>query len=134
MGIHFGLAHTQPGGQNTPGYELKIVSTAGFYGAGNSYSDAKHAVLGVGAMSPQAGLDAWDNEKYLNVWCINFADYPGLLGITVARSFTVGAGAMPVSEIGVCINYATLGKRAAATDYYEYPPATAMTTTIWGVH
>ena len=118
-GIHFGLAHTGPGGLPSPGYELKIISTDGFFGADSSYPDAKHATLGRGALSQSSGLDAWDVSKYLNVWCINFSDIMGLLGITVAPSFTTGATAMPAGEMGVCISYAAFGSRAALTDYYE---------------
>lgn len=111
VGIQFGLAHTNPYGTGTPGYEISIIPDApgGFSSASNSYSNAKHSSSG--------GFDAWDVTKYINVWCINPVDVSGLLGLTVARSFTTSGG-YPTNEIGICINYATLGKRASASDYY----------------
>jgi Secretion system C-terminal sorting domain len=108
-GIHFGLAHTDPTGGATPGYEVKIITDSGITGLSNSYHAAKVASLG--------GLDPWDNLKYLNVWCINFADYNGLLGITVPLSFVNGSTFTDGDE-GVCILYNTLGKRSSSTDYY----------------
>jgi len=111
VGIHFGLAHTSPSGYGSPGYEINIIpnSPGGFSGASNSYSDVKHASTG--------GFDAWDQTKYINVWCTNFVDYPGLLGITVAPSFT-GAYGYPEDEVGICMYWEVLGKRASATDHY----------------
>ncbi len=110
-GIHFGLAHTAPNGWGTPGYELEIIPSTmdGFSGDANDYSDAKHAASG--------GLDAWDVSKYLNIWCINFTDYNGLLGITVSKSQCGGAG-FPFDEEGVCVNYQAFGKRASTHDDY----------------
>ncbi len=103
-GIHFGLAHTDPTGHATPGYEVKITSTS-FVEGPNSYSDAKHAGT--------SGLDSWDETKYLNVWCINFSDNTGLLGVTVPKSYGTS-----LSEVGICINYGVLGKRSSPSDYY----------------
>ena len=95
----------------TPGYELIIISSYGFSGVGNSYSDAKHNNSG--------GADAWDVSRYMNIWCISFADISGLLGITVPKSFTVsGGGSTPNNEQGICINYKSLGKRVLSTDSY----------------
>jgi hypothetical protein len=101
-GIHFGLAHTAPGGGGSLGYDLKIVSAPGGFSQGSSgnYDAAKHSGAG--------GLDAWDVTKYINVWCVNFTDDPGLLGITVAKSL-VTAGFVPASEEGICINFLALG-------------------------
>jgi len=113
VGIHFGLAHTTPSGNGTPGYELLIIPDApGGFSSGSygDYSDAKYTATG--------GLAAWDNTKYMNVWCINFADDPSLLGITSPLSFTVGSGAIPLPEMGICMNYLALGKRTAPSDDY----------------
>lgn len=112
VGIHFGLAHTDPAGHGAPGYELKIIpaSPGGFSsGSSGDYSSAKHNSSG--------GADAWDVTKYLNVWCIYFSDNHTLLGITSPQSH-VTAGWIPANEAGVCLNYLTLGKRTAATDHY----------------
>jgi hypothetical protein len=110
-GIQFGLAHTAPNGWGSYGYEVRFISSSlgGFEGASNDYSDAKHAATG--------GLDAWDVTKYLNVWCINFTDYDGLLGLTVFKSGCGGTG-FPIDEEGICVNYQAFGKRTLSTDNY----------------
>lgn len=110
-GIHFGLAHTNPLGYGTPGYDVKMLPTVpgGFSGVWNGYSDAKHNATG--------GQDSWDNTRYINIWCLNFTDISGLLGLTVSKSQTGGSG-YPADEVGLCINYAAIGKREASTDYY----------------
>jgi len=111
VGIQFGLAHTAPNGYGTPGYEVLLNDTefsAGYY---NDYSNAKYSSTG--------GLSAWDNTKYLNVWCIYFADNSGLLGITTPISFTTsGTPLIPNAEIGICVNFEALGKRASPSDNY----------------
>ncbi len=111
VGFRFGLAHTDPNGFGTPGYEINIIPDApgGFSGAGASYSDAKHSITG--------GFDAWDVNRYMNVWCINPVDVSGLLGVTVARSIAT-SHSYPLNEIGVCIHWETLGKRVSAADSF----------------
>jgi Secretion system C-terminal sorting domain/Pregnancy-associated plasma protein-A len=111
VGIRFGLAHTNPAGYGTPGYEIKIIpeTPGGFSDIYASYHSAKHDSTG--------GMDSWDVTKYLNIWCINFAFPAGLLGATTAKSATGGTG-FPLYEEGICINYAALGKRASTLDYY----------------
>jgi hypothetical protein len=111
--IQFGLAHIDPHGNSTPGYEINITSTK-FSQGSSFYSDAKHTATG--------GLDAWDENKYLNIWCIDFSDVPGLLGITVPKSdYTMHVS--PQNEVGICIEYSVLGKRSTKSDYY---PATGV--------
>jgi hypothetical protein len=112
VGIHFALAHTAPSGYGSTGYELLIIPDlpGGFFGASANYSDAKHASTG--------GLDAWDVTKYLNIWVTNFADYPGLLGLTLSKSKTGPPPAFPVNEEGIVANYLTVGKRASPADIY----------------
>jgi len=113
VGIRFGLAHTAPNGYGTPGYEIEIVPDVpgGFSGSSTNYSTLKHTATG--------GLDGWDVTKYMNIWCANFTDYPGLLGLTTFKSETGGTG-FPVDEEGICVNYAAVGKRASSSDYYIY--------------
>ena len=124
VGISFGLARIDPSGNPTTGIDLHIItaggfnqgSTAGYYYP-DRYSAAKHASSG--------GADAWDNTRYMNVWCINFLDYPGLLGTTIAKSWTVAGGCDTTlgecpadDDQGICITYDVLGKRASPTDVY----------------
>ncbi|MCW3122901.1 MAG: C-terminal target protein [Flavipsychrobacter sp.] len=107
VGIRFGLAHTQPNGWSTPGYEVIIISNSdnGFMpGSDGYYSDVKHTAKG--------GIDAWDVTKYLNVWCFNFAD-GGNLGLTLAKSMASGATA---NEEGISLTWLALGKQTIAGD------------------
>ena len=105
-GISFGLAHVDPSGNCSPGYEVLIIpgttiNDAGFSNVNYSFPEAKTA---------GTGLAAWDVTKYYNVWCINFTgDAAGLLGLTVPLSFTGGFGGLPVDQEGVCMLYNTLG-------------------------
>jgi Secretion system C-terminal sorting domain/Pregnancy-associated plasma protein-A len=114
-GITFGIARLDPSNNVVAGYEIKIIDSAGFSqeDAYNPYVNSKHSATG--------GLDAWDNTRYLNVWCINFNDAPGLLGHTIPKSFT-GAGAPGPADDdqGVTINYLSLGKRTLSTDNYPF--------------
>ena len=104
-GIHFGLARIDPSGNCSPGYEIKILpmpavsSDTGFSNVNWAYPEAK---------SVGTGLVAWDSSRYYNVWCINFTDGAGILGITVPKS--QAASFWPgIHNEGVCILYNTLG-------------------------
>jgi len=112
-GIHFGLAHTDPSGHATPGYEIKIVSGAGFSNMDAAFPEAKTA---------STGLAAWDVTRYYNVWCINFTgSASSLLGIAVPKSMTSGWGAYPAEEMGVVIQYLTLGKQTTGAGTFNAP-------------
>ncbi len=98
VGIHFWLAHTDPNGLGTPGYEVKIVTATGFSDENNAFSNEKQAAT---------GLAAWDVTKYYNVWCMNFnGSANGLLGITEPKSSATGAN---TNYQGVVILYNCLG-------------------------
>ena len=109
VGIRFGLAHAAPSGAYSPGYDVKIITATGFTGSTSSYATAKHA---------PTGTDAWDVNKYLNVWCINFLDVSGLLGLTTPKSFTTAWPPMPAEEVGICLLYNALGKKTVASESY----------------
>lgn len=109
VGIAFGLAHKTPSGAVTPGYEIKIISDNGFDGSDSSYTKAKHNITN--------GLDAWDVTRYLNIWCINFLDFPGLIGLTVSPSFA-DSGWNRHEDLGVALLYNVLGSRSASSDSY----------------
>ncbi len=112
-GIRFGLAHTSPIGWNSPGYELKIIPDVpgGFYaGTGGIYSDAKYDSTG--------GLNAWDISRYVNVWCYNFADASGYLGLTYSKSFTI---ATTRDQEGISLYYPALGcQDTGGTLFFPY--------------
>ena len=102
-GIHFGLAHVDPSGNCSPGYEVKIIS-------GTSLTDAGYDVLGESTVMEKyasTGLAAWDVTKYYNVWCINYTgSSTSLLGLTQPK---YGLSGTHVNEEGVDILYNTLG-------------------------
>lgn len=103
-GIHFGLAHIDPGGNCSPGYEVKIISGSSLTDAG--FSDIDFAFPE--AKASGTGLPSWDYTKYYNVWCINFTGAAAsLLGITIPLSDV--AFGTPSGQVGVCILYNTLG-------------------------
>lgn len=103
--IQFGLAHTKPDGSATDGYEI-ITTTSSSYSAesgtmGSTYatSDAKYTATN--------GAAAWDPDKYLNIWVVNFTE-SGLLGISPPMSWTLSG--FPKVEVGPTINYKAFGK------------------------
>ena len=112
-GISFGIARLDPSSHVVAGYEIKIIDSAGFSieNTYNPYVNSKHSATG--------GLDAWDNTRYMNVWCINFNDNSGLLGHTIPKSFTGSGAPGPADDDqGITINYLSLGKRTLSTDNY----------------
>ena len=114
-GISFGLAHRDPSGNCSPGYEIKII-------AGSTLTDAGYDIYNDSMAFEKAagtGLAAWDNTKYYNVWCVNFTGSSSdLLGITVNKSDVVG-GFNASYEMGVVILYNVLG----STGPTNVPPA-----------
>jgi hypothetical protein len=119
MGVHFGLAHTDPNGHYTPGYEFVSTTKTGFdanYNAGttgstNFCSDAKYASSG--------GADAWDPTKYLNIWIINITPN-GVGGVGTPPPYAVygGTQVLPWAEQGVALAYGVLGKRTSSSQYF----------------
>lgn len=116
-GISFGLAHTKPDGTGTDGIEVKIVpeSTVGFDAHANT---PKKTAYG--------GLDPWDNTKYLNIWVINLTTSGSggeILGYAYspdyAKNFVGDA-----SQMGVVIDFGTLGVMPVSTVNYWHPSAT----------
>jgi hypothetical protein len=105
LNIRFGLARRTPGGQSTPGYEVKVITGDGFGSQWDGYADAKHLSSG--------GANAWDATKYLNIWVINPTDNQTILGICIPP------GNGPQDELGVVINYRNFGRRTSSSDYYS---------------
>ena len=87
-GIQFCLAKRTPDAQPTDGIDREATPHGSFdYGA-----DMKHATMG--------GVDAWDPDKYLNIWVCDLSS--GLLGFA---TFPNGSAA---DEQGVVIAYGSL--------------------------
>ncbi len=120
VGISFGLAHKDPGGNCSPGYDVKIIPGTSLTDVGfdlDTETVAAEKMAGT-------GLPAWDENKYYNVWCINFTGTSnGTLGITTCRSDVAG-GFANSWEVGVDILYNTLGSTGptgAATGMGSWP-------------
>jgi Pregnancy-associated plasma protein-A/Secretion system C-terminal sorting domain len=99
--IKFVLARRTPAGALTSGIERRITTQT--FTAG-TVSQLKRFSTG--------GLDAWDTQKYLNVWCCSFTD--GLLGIATFPFST------PPEEQGVTIGLYTIAGNTCRTYYPNY--------------
>ncbi len=116
--IKFGLAHTDPNGNSTDGWEIKTTTLQGFDVFANSGSAAKYDSSG--------GTNAWDVSSYLNIWVINMLEgtvQSGVIGLTVPPSFTdssIYSNANPKVEMGVLIRYDAFGRRTNSSEYF-YP-------------
>jgi PKD repeat protein len=94
IGIEFRLARIDPDGNCTNGVERRNAPGMTY----NANDDAKHTNLG--------GLDAWDRNKYMNVWVVNSIESDGIGGITL------GYAAFPQfanDEYGLLIRHDALG-------------------------
>lgn len=89
--VKFVLARRDPDGNTTNGIERRITT--------RTFSSGMIADL---KSTDEGGLDAWDTDKYLNIWCATFSD---ILGIATFP-FTNVADFGPQ---GVCIDLGVLG-------------------------
>ena len=87
--IQFCLAQTDPNGNATTG----ITRTQTTHGSFNMNGDIKSSAAG--------GIDAWENDDYLNIWACNLGS--GLLGYATPPSSSIG------STDGVVIGYKYFG-------------------------
>ncbi len=73
--IQFKLATTDPNGNATTGITRTFTNTTTFAtGNGTTYTENMKR-------SSQGGIDAWNPQKYLNIWICNMDMGPGKLGI-----------------------------------------------------
>lgn len=105
--IQFCLAQQDPQGQATTGIIRVPTSVTGF-----TNNDAVK-------FSAQGGSDAWDRNRYLNIWICNFS--VGLLGYA---QFPGG----PAATDGVVCNYVSCGTIGTAT--YPYNKGRTLTHEI----
>lgn len=117
MNVRFRLATKKPDGQSTPGYEIITTTKASSNMTGGNrgstvFSDAKYASNG--------GADAWDPDKYYNVWVVNINAGGG--GGVVAGFATPPRyppwDQFPIVEQGAVVHYGAFGKRTAASQYF----------------
>ncbi|MGN6568772.1 MAG: M43 family zinc metalloprotease, partial [Flavipsychrobacter sp.] len=114
-GIHFALAHVDPKGNYTPGWEVVVTNKNGFElnnddpGANAKYTDS-------------GGADAWDVTKYINVWIVNFlvnGSPSTTIGLTIMPSWTGTApGDYPKNEMGVMLRYDAWGRRSSSSEVF----------------
>lgn len=95
--IEFCIATEDPWGQITTGIERKYVSKSSFSYSGN-LNDADENYI---KKSNKGGLDAWDTDKYLNIWIANFTD--GTLGFASFPNDNAGI------KDGIVIHYRVFG-------------------------
>lgn len=117
-GISFGLAHTTPTGDSTPGYDIRVISKTGTnvtggYGSGFGFSAAKY--------KSGDGLDAWDPTSYLNVWVLSPQDNgsaTNIIGLAIPYYYTEGSNPLPAVEQGVVLHYGAFGVKTSAAQFY----------------
>ncbi|RYE19724.1 MAG: T9SS type A sorting domain-containing protein, partial [Sphingobacteriales bacterium] len=117
VGIHFALAHKDPQGNYTPGYEIVSTTKNGFdvqsgtMGSKFACSDAKFKSSG--------GADAWDTKRYVNIWVINITP-AGVGGVGTPPPYAVygGTSHFPWNEQGIAIAYFAFGKKTQSGQYF----------------
>lgn len=105
--INFGLAHRKPDGTGTPGIEI-LVKPASFTGFSQTDNNVKNSNAG--------GLDAWDENQYLNVWVTNFTT-SGLLGYAYSPQFAANIQ-LPSRFQGAVIHYGAIGTKGLDPNKY----------------
>lgn len=102
-GISFGLATTDPSGNPTPGYEVRIITGTGF----DPISELGTVSGTLAEKTASGGLAAWDVTRYYNIWCVNYTGSSnGLLGLTEPMS---NLNTSNMDQEGVDILYSVLG-------------------------
>lgn len=102
-GFYFALARVNPLGKATTGFDFRTTTKTEFsVGPGSE----KH--------TNQDGLDAWDYNKYLNIWVVNLST--NVLGYAINPTNAAWAG-VP-EEAGVVIDYAAFGKKTSSDQFF----------------
>jgi hypothetical protein len=120
--IKFMLAHKDPKGQYSAGYEIIVSSKNGYDiqggTTGSTYycSDAKYASSG--------GAEAWDTKKYINVWVLNITP-TGVGGAGTPPPYDIygGTSAFPWAEQGIVLSYMGFGKKTDNSQYFPLQAA-----------
>ena len=123
-GIQFGLARIDPDGHCATGFEVMIIAgnTLADAGFNDSYDAFKQAKVA------GTGLVSWDVDKYYNVWCVNINGVAAYyLGNVVPRSYAVGGSGLTLDDVGVVLQYNTLG----STGPTNVPPVGTGDTSGW---
>ena len=99
--IEFCLASTDPNGNATTGITRTQTTHASF----SMNDDVKSTSNG--------GIDAWDNNNYLNIWVCNLDDASGAIGYATYPSSWIS------TTDGVVIRYKSFGTTGAAQSPYH---------------
>jgi len=111
--IEFCLAQTDPNGNATTG----ITHTQTTHTSFSMNDDVKSTSNG--------GVDAWDNNNYLNIWVCNLDDPSGAIGYATYPSSWIGA------TDGVVIRYKSFGTTGAAQSPYHWGRTTTHEVGHW---
>lgn len=98
--ILFAPAHTDPEGNATDGFVLKITNETGF---SIEQSRERRSLYG--------GMDPWDPDKYLNIWIVNISN-SGVLGYALSPGY---AALLNVPR-GVTLSYMAFGQKKSFMD------------------
>ncbi len=100
--FNFALAHTDPTGKATIGIEIKVMPSS-FSGYGVGDKNLKRADAG--------GLDAWDYNKYVNVWITDITTSSS--GEVLGYAYSPAVAPEPNLR-GVVLDYLAFGKRKSS--------------------
>lgn len=101
--IEFKLAKLDPNGNTTNGITRTLTTKTGF---SNSLNDVKYTSTG--------GVDAWNTQRYLNIWVCNFTN-TNLMGYAqFPEDFTT----QPNTD-GVVISYKYFGRYGTANSPFD---------------
>lgn len=129
LNVQFALAHTDPNGKYTKGYEIVYTNKSGFdennltTGSKFACSDVKFATSG--------GADAWNTKKYYNVWVTNILPQ-GIGGIGTPPPYAAYGGTqlLPFNEQGTTISFAAFGKKETPDQFFPAQAAVAGRTLV----
>ncbi|MEX0812953.1 MAG: T9SS type A sorting domain-containing protein [Chitinophagales bacterium] len=107
VGLEFFLAKEDPLGDSTNGIIRKSTTTQGFFDIGGDLDLIKQ--------STEGGSDAWDTERYLNIWVgdLSLFGQPGVLGFAYppigAANWPPNSNAPSPEFDGVVIHFEVFG-------------------------
>jgi len=121
-GIEFFLATTDPEGNPTTGVTRTYTDTPYFSVIGDIFSGSMENGADKVKKTATGGIDAWDTDKYLNIWTCNMKDPNSLFGLVLGFSYPPDgapnwpAEAFPADSTlqGVVIHYEVFGRKNPA--------------------
>lgn len=108
LNVRFAIAHTDPAGKSTSGIELRVHDEIFGWPLVFSVASANEKY------SSKSGFDAWDPQRYMNVWVANITD--NIQGYTI--TIEEAAFAQIPGEAGVTMDIASFGKQTQDDTYF----------------